>query len=158
MTLTATPTPSALGGSVVGRVLASDQAPRPGVAILVDGVQRAVTDTAGRFTVEGIVPGRRTIEARLPGALASRAAFDMPAGRTVMAGDTVLLLGDVYLSGAIDIVDVLIISGQRGRCVGAPGFHAPADLDASGCVDARDVDLAVANLGRVGPTAWGTGP
>jgi uncharacterized protein YkwD len=143
---------------IIGSVQVQGRTAWQDIRILIDGVDRAVTGDNGRFVVLGVVPGLRTIEARRAGTLVSRGVFDIGSGRLVDVGGTLLVSGDVFANGSIDLLDLLSVSAALGRCRGMPSYQAFVDLDGSGCVDAADVDLVSGNLGRVGPTGWTVAP
>ena len=159
-TATTRPTATAPSGTsgVRGRVTWLGLGPRPGVAVFVNGAQRAVTDAGGGFQVTGLPSGRHALEARAPGALTSRGAFEVLAGVVKDAGSTALVPGDVYASQSVDLLDLLMVAAALGRCRGAPLFDPVMDLDGDGCVDDDDYLIVLAHLGRVGPTAWTANP
>ncbi|MFN2114649.1 MAG: CAP domain-containing protein [Anaerolineae bacterium] len=154
-----TKTPAAVGyGSVTGRVLYGSDGPVAGAAIRVDGAVRAHTGSDGRFAVSGVLAGTRTVEARLDGALYSRARVSVVAARTSALGDTRLVPGDAYPSNEIDLLDLLVVASARGKCVGRSGYSITLDVDRDGCIDDDDFTLVYGSVGRKGPTAWTTSP
>lgn len=153
-----TPTPAAGTSGIRGRVDVLGLGPRQGVAVYVDGAHRAITDAQGRFAVTGLSSGRHTVEARAPGMLLSRGQVDVLPGVTRDVGATALVPGDVYPSGAVDLLDLLMAAAAQGRCPGAALYDPVVDLDADGCVDDDDYLLVYENVGRSGPTAWTTRP
>jgi hypothetical protein len=132
--------------------------PRAGVSITVDGVAVATTDAAGRFVANALPSGRRTVEARLDGALASRSLAELLPGVTRDIGTTALVAGDVHVTQTVDLLDLLMVAAAVGRCEGTAAYGALLDLDSDGCVDDDDYLLVMANLGRSGPTAWTRNP
>jgi len=127
-------------------------------AISVDGVVRAVTGQDGLFVVLGASAGEHVVEAWQPGTLRSRAVIVVANGRVVDLSETLLLLGDVYPNGRIDVVDYLIGSAALGRCQGDDDFQGWLDLTANGCVGPEDIQVIVDNMGRTGPTRWSPVP
>jgi len=107
-------------------------------------------DTAGRFTVDGIVASSYDLTLSWPGALdIVREAVDVDgAGELVDLGPVVLgdLSGD-GLVGARDWRELLTALGGRGLA----GDDAPGDLNADGQVDPADASVLIANYGARGP-------
>ncbi len=69
---------------------------------------------------------------------------------TNIKGFKLVLLGDLYKDGKIDMRDVGMLCSLYGTRTGDPRWNPDADLDASGRVDMRDVGLQCANFGASG--------
>jgi len=123
-------------------------------AVYLDGRQMATTSADGWLILLDVAPGHHVVEARHVGYLTSRGAVDVVAGRVNLVGETLLLAGDAFPNGLVDVLDVATINSAFGRCVGQPLYQRWIDADGSGCVDALDVVIVNENFGRVAPTRW----
>jgi hypothetical protein len=128
------------------------------ITIRVDGAARASTGADGCFLVHGVPAGRRTVEARVDGALSSRAGVEIATGRTANLGTTRLLGGDAVPDDAIDLLDLLTVAAARGRCEGRSGYSRPLDVDLDGCIGDSDFNIVWGRVGRGGPTSWTLNP
>ena len=126
--------------------------------ILVDGVPATVNQANGWFVVLDVEPGPHVVEARYAGALSSQGTFTVLPRRVLFVGATKLVLGDVYVNGVIDTLDVLLVQAALGRCAGQPAYQEFLDLDKSGCVNSADLTIVERNIGRSGPTSWTVNP
>jgi hypothetical protein len=79
-------------------------------------------------------------------------------GRIVNVGPTMLVAGDTWSDGAIDILDVLLVGAAVGRCAGDAAYQSWLDLDGDGCVRAADLQIVSVNYGYIGPTDWSAAP
>lgn len=154
---TATSAPTGFG-TVSGCVVYDAYGPMANVDIRVDGATRASTGSDGCFTVHGVPAGRRNVEARLDGALSSRSAAEIVAGRTANLGTTRLLGGDAVPDDAVDLLDLLTVAAARGRCEGRSGYSRPLDVDLDGCIGDSDFNIVWGRVGRSGPTHWTLNP
>jgi hypothetical protein len=69
---------------------------------------------------------------------------------TNIKGFKVVLLGDLYKDGKIDMRDIGAICGLYGTRQGDPAWNPEADLDGSGRVDMRDIGIQCTNFGATG--------
>lgn len=69
---------------------------------------------------------------------------------TNIKGFKVILLGDLYVDGKIDMRDIGAICALYGTRTGDPRWNPEADIDGSGRIDMRDVGLQCANFGASG--------
>jgi hypothetical protein len=124
----------------------------------VDGTPGALTGADGAFVALGFRPGLHVIEAVRPGYLPALKRFvATPRGHTDI-GEALLIAGDLFRDGRIDVLDVMLAQAAFGRCSGSPTFQAWLDLDGDGCVTTKDLDIVMSNFGRVGPTNWSPVP
>lgn len=155
-------TPSATlaaGGTLlIGTVNLPPGASYRPISILVDGAWRAQASRQGVFVILGLTPGWHAVAATREGALASQAHVLIRPGVVNYMGDTLLVLGDAYPDGLIDLHDWWAVSSRAGACAGAPAYASAADVDADGCVAANDLAWVIANYGRTAPTAWSLDP
>jgi hypothetical protein len=56
--------------------------------------------------------------------------------------------GDVNGDGAVDVIDISLVSLAYGTFVGEPGYDPDADLNRDGVVDMRDLYIVAKNLGK----------
>lgn len=152
---TSAPPPAPVSGVLRGRVLPELRQSSAGVAIVVDGQTRAVTNGAGYFEAAGIAPGKHTLDARLNGYLSARLYVVVSSSAPINAGTTRLRAGDVIIDNRIELRDLVAVSGTIGRCAGAHGYQPLYDLDQSGCITQDDVNALRRNYGATGPLAWG---
>lgn len=160
-TATATPTlPSGVGRGLVvlgRRVVPATTTPGDTV-IRVDGTPMAYTGEDGSFAILGLTPGQHSFEAYRPSSLSSRKVQELPASGVVDLGPTLLVLGDAFADNRIDILDAELVLAGNGRCQGERGFQTFLDLNGDGCINLVDYNIVWANMGKVGPTAWGMPP
>jgi iron complex outermembrane receptor protein len=130
-------------GAVTGRILSTDGDPVIGAFILLDGIARPVaqTDARGRYRVDGLAPGRHTVEGRRSGYSAATAAVHVVPGSTATA--------DLILAPAVSTLATVTVIGTRGdlaetreRMAQVPGAVAivePQDIRATRQANLKDV-------------------
>ncbi len=102
-------------GRIKGRVLLQGREDFSGVRILLDGEEKAVTDSKGDFSIE-VAPGTYTVTAVMPGFLpAVKSNVVVEPGEVEDVGTVLLLAGDLNGDGIIDIRDLVILGRNFGR-------------------------------------------
>jgi trimeric autotransporter adhesin len=80
----------------------------------------------------------------------------MPGGLAVLRYD--ILKGDANGDGLTNPVDVALVVGALGACVGDPDFDVGADLNNDGCVNVLDVQIVLSGQGGSLPPLDGAAP
>ena len=142
----------------MGSVLLQARSSADGVTIRLDGETVSHTAVTGAFVVFAAQPGRRTVTAWRQGYLTSRTVVDVRPHRVTDVGSTLLVAGDAWADGTIDILDVLNVSAAFDRCEGDSSFQSWLDFNADGCINAPDLSIVTSNFGYRAPTIWSAAP
>lgn len=99
--------------SLVGAVVEEvTRRPIPGAVVLIEGVPGTVTDSLGRFSIEGIAPGPHELRVRQFGYLSVTAHVDPPALPDVLV-EIPLAPSPIAIDGLSAVVDRLALMNQR---------------------------------------------
>lgn len=99
--------PAPADGVVAGRVTeARDGAPVPGAAVrIADSGRGVLTGEAGRFTIDGVRPGRHTLEVTAGGFRRARRGVEVPEGDTA----------EVRVELEVARMEEIVVTGTRTR-------------------------------------------
>ena len=150
-----TPSPTSTTSSsatLTGVVQMAGRSNHGGIKISIfPGTANAVTDSAGVFTIGGLLPGQTyRVVATSPGFLSAERASFRPTRGTNSLPTAILVAGDANGDGAITMVDVRAVQADFG----SPPRSGATDFNGSGTVDISDLSAVASSFGRSGPTVW----
>jgi hypothetical protein len=107
------------------------------------------TDTYGKFTLTGIVPGTYEVRVKHSHTLQRLKTVTLTSGMTAINFGT-LLEGDANNDNRISTADLLILATTYGKCQGISGYDPRADFNGDICITSRDFSLLAKNYGKTG--------
>ncbi len=114
-----------------------------------------VSDQGGAFSVPGVVaPGNYRVRLTGQHTLRNLLVANLAGGLNTLDLGT-LLEGDAAHDNQVEVRDVSLVAAAYGKSQGQAGFDGRADFNEDGTVDAADVGLLEANLGRRGDVLVG---
>ncbi len=103
------------GSQIQGRVTSQGRDVHGGIEISLDATPAAITETDGRFTIDGVPSGRHFIEARTAGYLCWQAQVTVSDGAPVVVPDVQLFGGDPIIDDRVNLFDLVLVTGNYGR-------------------------------------------